>query len=189
MLRRRRLLFLFFAAIAVSVMVWQSAQTQSPLRRITTTAEEGININPTISGDGRIIGFESTEDVAGAGGVDGFRAIRANVSVDPATFMQMGASRAPAPAVSQDGSRLAFASKDDPLGTNSDANSEIFLYDGARLIQITNTSPGDISNRHVNGNFQPSISDDGRFIAFSSNRNLTGQNGDANAIGVRVPLL
>ncbi len=59
----------------------------------------------------------------------------------------MGATRAPAPAISQDGSRIAFASKDNPLGTNNDGNSEIFLYDGARLIQITNTSPGDISNR------------------------------------------
>ena len=161
-------------------MVWQSARMQSPLRRITNTTEEGINTNPSISGDGRIVGFESTEDVAGAGGSDAFRAIRANVSVDPATFVQVGASRAPAPAISQDGSRIAFASKDNPLGTNNDGNSEIFLYDGARLIQITDTSPGDLSNRIVNGNFQPSISDDGRFIAFSSNRDLAGQNADSN---------
>ena len=33
---------------------------------------------------------------------------------------------------------------------------------------------------HVNGNFLPSISDDGRYIAFSSNRNLTNQNADGN---------
>ena len=133
-----------------------------------------------MSGDGRVVAFESTEDIAGAGGSESFRALRANVAVDPATFLQMGATRAPAPAISQDGSRIAFASKDDPLGTNADHNSEIFLYDGARLIQITNTSPGDISNRHVNGNFQPSISDDGRFIAFSSNRDLANQNADGN---------
>jgi Tol biopolymer transport system component len=92
----------------------------------------------------------------------------------------MARARAPAAAVSQDGSRIAFAARDDPLGTNGDFNSEIFLYDGARLIQVTNTSPGNISERAANGNFQPSISDDGRFIAFASNRNLTNQNGDAN---------
>ena len=153
---------------------------QSPLRRITNTTEEGISTNPSISGDGRIVAFESTEDIAGAGGTEAFRAIRANVAVDPATFVQLGATRAPAPAISQDGSRLAFASKDNPLGTNDDGNSEIFLYDGARLIQVTNTSPGDISNRIVNGNFQPSISDDGRFIAFASNRELANQNADGN---------
>ena len=92
----------------------------------------------------------------------------------------MGATRAPAPAISQDGSRIAFASKDNPLGSNNDGNSEIFLYDGARLIQVTNTSPGDISNRITNGNFQPSISDDGRYIAFSSNRDLASKNADGN---------
>ena len=32
---------------------------QSPLRRITNTTEEGISHNPTISGDGRIVAFES----------------------------------------------------------------------------------------------------------------------------------
>src|SRR5437667_5710217 len=158
----------------------RSTQTQSPLRRITNTTEEGININPSISGDGSIIAFESTEDIAAAGGSDHFRAIRASVAADPATFFQIGGTRAVAPAISQDGSRIAFASKDDPLGTNADGNSEIFLFDGAKLIQVTNTSPGDLLNRIANGNFQPSISDDGRFIAFSSNRDLAGQNGDGN---------
>src|SRR4051812_47554297 len=139
----------------------------STLRRITNTSEEGINLNPSISGDGRIIAFESTEDVAAAGGTDHFRAIRANITGDPATFLQIAGSRLVAPAISQDGTRIAFASRDDLLGTNSDGNSEIFLFDGARLTQVTNTSPGSLANRITNGNFQPSMSDDGRFIAFS----------------------
>jgi Tol biopolymer transport system component len=175
-----RFLVVFLAAVAVWALSWQSARTQSPLRRITNTSEEGINLNPSLSGDGRTVAFESTEDIAGAGDSEAFRAVRSNVSVDPATFVQIAAARAPAPAVSQDGSRIAFASKDDPLGTNSDGNSEIFLYDGVRLIQVTNTSPGDIAERLSNGNFQPSISDEGRFIAFSSNRDLTNQNADGN---------
>jgi Tol biopolymer transport system component len=153
---------------------------QSPLRRITNTSKEKTSINPSISGDGRIVAFESTADVAGASGFESFRAIRANVSLDPATFLQLGVTRSPAPAISQDGSRIAFASKDNPLGTNPDANSEIFLYDGAALVQLTNTSPGNISNRTANGNFLPSISDDGRYVAFSSNRNLANQNADGN---------
>jgi len=169
------------AAVALLCLLGvHPTQTQSTLRRITNTTEEGINLNPSISGDGRIVAFESTEDIAGAGGADHFRAIRANITVDPSTFFQMGGTRAVAAAISQDGSRIAFASKDDPLGTNPDGNSEIFLFDGARLTQVTNTSPGDIANRVTNGNFQPSISDDGRFIAFSSNRDLAGQNSDGN---------
>jgi uncharacterized protein (TIGR03437 family) len=180
MLRYRRLGFVFIAAALLCAIAGQNGRTQSTLRRITNTSEEGVNLNPSISGDGRVIAFESTQDLANAGGSQSFRAIRANVSVDPPTILQLGASRAPAPAVSQDGSRIAFASTDNPLGTNPDGNSEIFLHDGARLIQITNTTPSDISARTGEGNFQPSISDDGRFIAFSSNRSLTGQNADGN---------
>lgn len=176
----RRVALLLCLGGLLCLIVFETVRTQSPLGRITQTSEKGININPSISGDGKVVGFESTEDVAGAVGTESFRAIRANVSVDPPTFLQMGATRAPAPAISQDGSRIAFASKDNPLGTNNDANSEIFLYDGAKLVQVTNTSPGDPSLRLVNGNFLPSISDDGRFIAFSSNRDLASQNADGN---------
>ena len=164
---------------AVCLLVWQSGRTQSPLRRITNTPEQAINLNPSISGDGRVVAFESTQDVAGAGGSDDFRAIRANVNVSPIAFVQLAASRAPAPAISQDGSRLAFASTANPLGTNADGNSEIFQHDGT-LRQITNTTPADPSSRTDHGNFLPSISDDGRFIAFSSNRNLASENSDGN---------
>lgn len=182
MLKQVRLLILFVGgACVLCAFGLRFGRTQSNgLRRITNTSEEAINLNPSISGDGQIVAFESTEDLAATGGADHFRAIRANAGADPVTFLQMGGTRAVSPAVSQDGSRIAFASRDDPLGANPDGNSEIFLYDGSRLTQITNTSPGGLSNRTTNGNFQPTISDDGRFIAFSSNRDLTGLNGDGN---------
>jgi uncharacterized repeat protein (TIGR01451 family) len=180
--QRLRLFTLILAgAVVLCADGLRLGQTQSTgLRRITNTTEEAINLNPSISGDGRIVAFESTEDLAAAGGTDHFRAIRANVAADPPTFSQVGGTRAVSPAVSQDGSRIAFASRDDPLGTNPDGNSEIFLYDGSRLVQVTNTSPGSLANRTTNGSFQPSISDDGRFIAFSSNRDFGGQNADGN---------
>jgi uncharacterized protein (TIGR03437 family) len=179
-IRRIAVVVLVGALIACLGELRHGKMQSSGLRRITNTTEEGLNLNPSISGDGRIVAFESTEDVAGAGGNDHFRAIRANIAVDPASFFQMAGTRAVAPAISQDGSRIAFASKDDPLGTNPDGNSEIFLFDGAKLIQVTNTAPGSLGERVTNGNFQPSISDDGRFIAFSSNRDLASQNGDGN---------
>jgi uncharacterized repeat protein (TIGR01451 family) len=158
-----------------------ASSQQGGLRRVTTTTEEGLSLNPSLSGDGRRIAFESTEDIAHAGGSDHFRAIRADISTEPTTFVQMAGARAVSPAISQDGSRIAFAARDNPLGTNLDGNSEIFLYDGATLRQLTNTSPGNAVDRVRNGNFQPSISDDGRFIAFASNRDLvSGQNPDAN---------
>src|ERR1043165_6933298 len=180
MTRRLSVCLIGFTLVVVCFVVLNTVSSQSTLRRITNTSEEGINLKPSNSGDGRILSFESTEDVAGFGGLDHFRAIRASVSSDPATLLQMAGSRAVAPGISQDGSRIAFAAKDNPLGTNSDGNSEIFLFDGSRLIQVTNTSAASIATRTTDGNFQPSISDDGRFIAFSSNRNFTGQNPDGN---------
>lgn len=179
--RPRIIALILFGAVSLCLLGLRTGRTQSNvLRRVTSTTEEGINLNPSISGDGRILAFESTEDIAGVGGTDHFRAIRASVAADPATFFQMGGTRAVAPAISQDGSRIAFASNDDPKGTNLDGNSEIFLLVGSQLTQVTNTSPGDLANRVTNGNFQPSISDDGRFIAFSSNRDLAAQNSDGN---------
>ena len=145
--RPRTFALILAAAAALCLVGLRPASTQSNgLRRITNTTEEGINLNPSVSGDGRIVAFESTEDIAGAGSSDHFRAIRANITNDPASFAQMAGSRAAAPAISQDGSRIAFASKDDPLGTNADGNSEVFLFDGGKLTQVTRTSPGDIDS-------------------------------------------
>nr|MBA2340676.1 Ig-like domain-containing protein [Pyrinomonadaceae bacterium] len=157
------------------------SQQSNALRRITATPEETLSLNPSVSGDGRRIAFESNEDIAGAGDTDSnFRAILADISGASASFTQMAKTRAVAPSLSQDGARVAFATLADPLSSNTDGNSEIFLYDASGLRQITSTSPDDISARVRNGNFQPSISDDGRFIAFSSNRDLTNQNADRN---------
>ena len=82
MSRPRILALILAGATALCLIGLRGARTQSiGLRRVTNTTEEGININPSISGDGRVLAFESTEDIAGAGGMDHFRAIRANVGV------------------------------------------------------------------------------------------------------------
>ncbi|HYE65649.1 MAG TPA: Ig-like domain-containing protein, partial [Pyrinomonadaceae bacterium] len=181
MLRLKPFIILLCMTLAPCVIGLRIARSQADsLRRLTSTTEDGISTNPSLSGDGRRLAFESTEDLSGAGGSDRFRAIRADLVSDPPAFIQMGATRAAAPAVSQDGSRIAFSSRENPLGTNPDGNSEIFLFDGAALRQITNTTPGDLALRVRNGNFQPSISDDGRLVAFASNRDLLSLNPDAN---------
>ncbi|MBV9210409.1 MAG: lamin tail domain-containing protein [Acidobacteria bacterium] len=158
----------------------QAAMQTVPLRRITNTAEDKISLNPSLSGDGEHLVFESNADLNNTGGTSSFRAFQASLNSEPVIFEQLGLTRAVAPAVSQDGASIAFASKDNPLGTNADGNSEIFLYAAGTLRQITNTLPAEPSLRHVHGNFQPSMTDDGSLIAFSSNRELTGQNADAN---------
>src|SRR5262245_38573639 len=127
-----------FIAISLTLIALLISSSESGsivhLRRITDTGAEVLNLNPSLSGDGHVAVFESTSNLAGAAGA-GFRAIRADLSSEPATFTQISTSRAVTPAVSQDGSGIAFASYEDPLGTNPDRNSEIFLFVGSELRQ------------------------------------------------------
>jgi len=152
----------------------------TPLRRLTNTAEHSISLNPSLSDDGRAVAFESTADLAGTGGGSTFHAVRADLSTEPARFLEIGRTRAVSPGLSGDGSSLAFASAEDLVGRNADRNSEIYFFNGTTLIQITQTSPANEASRMSDGNFQPSLSADGHFIAFSSNRNLVGLNADLN---------
>jgi hypothetical protein len=68
-----------------------------------------------------------------------------------------------------DGGSIAFSSSADPTGGNPDGNPEIFLYDGAAITQITDTtSPGG-----------PHLYDfDDGSIVFSEVEDLTGGNPD-----------
>src|SRR5262245_51268530 len=101
-LRCIRIIVLALAGSSVLCAIcWRGAQTQSVTpRRITNTSDVAINLNPTISGDGRVLAFETTADLAAAGGPDHFRAMRADVSAEPPAFTQIGNSRAVAPAIS-----------------------------------------------------------------------------------------
>jgi uncharacterized protein (TIGR03437 family) len=137
--------------------------------RLTSTPEHAMNLNPTLSDDGKIVVFESSFDLAGTGANPSFHAIRGDLT---SAFAEIGATRAVCPALSSDGKIVAFASTEDLVGQNADRNSEIFLFDGLGLRQITHTEPASVESRLTDGNFQPSITGDGRVIAFSSNRGL-----------------
>ncbi|HEY0172381.1 MAG TPA: hypothetical protein VGB98_15270, partial [Pyrinomonadaceae bacterium] len=148
-------------------------------RRVTHTARGALSLNPSLSGDGRTLAFESNADLAAGGSGVGFRLFKTDTSA-AATFKELALSRAPAPSMSQDGSRVVFAGREDPVGENRDGNSEIFLSENGRLRQLTHTSPDDPSQRAAQGCFRPSVSNDGRLVAFSSDRDLTGENPDRN---------
>ena len=75
------------------------------------------------------------------------------------------------PSSNQMGSSVWFQSTADPVGTNTDGNSEIFAFNTGTeaYTQVTNTTTGASS--------QPSISADGSLLAFASTADLSGQNG------------
>jgi uncharacterized protein (TIGR03437 family) len=182
MLRQRILTTLVFLLALVPVaLLWPRPSKSSPiLRRVTHTSGEDVNLNPSLSGDGRKIVFESSADLAQIGGGQSFHALIGSVEVEPSVFSEVGRTRIVAPGLSHDGSVIVFSSPEDLIGQNGDRNPEIFLRTPTQLRQITNTSPASISTRLTDGSFQPSITDDGRLLAFFSNRNLVGLNRDLN---------
>jgi uncharacterized protein (TIGR03437 family) len=168
----------FLLSLALGPLV-QTARTEpETLRRVTHTNDERMSLNPSLSGDGRRIAFESNANLSGAQETNAIQLFIASSDTPAHSFERLAPTRAPAPALSQDGTRVAFASKDDPLGLNRDGNPEIFYLDSKGLRQLTETLPDASSQRAAHGSFQPSISDDGELIAFSSNRDLTGENAD-----------
>jgi len=150
----------------------RQVSSNSNVVRLTTTPASAVNLNSSLSDDGRVVMFESPANFFAAGLNDSFHAIRAEVGGDPPVFVDAGRTRIVTPALSSDGSVVAFASTEDLVGENADRNSEIFLSTGSGLKQITHTSPESNLTRLQDGNYQPSITADGRLILFLSFGNL-----------------
>jgi uncharacterized protein (TIGR03437 family) len=151
-------------------------QSGANLTRITNTSEHAVNLNPTLSDNGKVVVFESSADLLDTGQTSSFQAVRAELA--SGVSRSIANTRVVSPALSSDGRIVVFASMEDLVGRNADRNSEIFSFDGTGLKQLTETEPGSSMSRLSDGNFQPSVTSDGRLIVFSSNRNLNGLNSD-----------
>ena len=163
---------------STSAIPRKAASLVNTLRRVTTTPEEVLNLNPSLSGDGRIVAFETTANLAGAGSGQGFRAIRADLSTGITGVRANGnvESNLSSYLTKWIAHSFRFSRGSGWDKPRSELRNIPHRWRG--VSQITHTTPTDISTRVYDGNFQPSISDDGRVIAFYSNRNLTGLNSD-----------
>jgi Tol biopolymer transport system component len=131
------------------------------------------NRRPSISGDGSKVAFASRQNIAG-GNVDGnFEVFVVNgdgtgLRQLTATFNTIRRAR-----ISADGTTVVFDGFVDPLGTNPDGSIEVFIIgsDGFGLRQLTD---GAVLFNSLN----PSITGDGKTIAFQSNLNPRGRNRD-----------
>src|SRR5215212_1107739 len=138
MLRLTACFLIIASSFIVMCSVWPpSVHSFATVARLTNTPEFALNLNPTISDDGRTIVFESSADLANTGGTASFRLLRTDLS----SFVELGATRAVCPALAADGRTIVFASNEDLVGRNADRNSEIFLFDGVNLNQLTETKP------------------------------------------------
>jgi len=162
-----------------------------------------ISYNPSISADGRFVVFESyadnlvpgdtNGDVSPYSGADIFVHDRqtgqtTRVSVSSAAEQGNGASYNPS--ISSDGRFVAFESAADNL-VAGDTNGEVGSFTGGDVFvhdrQTVQTTRVSVSSAGVQGNgdsYRPSISSDGRFVAFESyagNLVAGDTNGDVDA--------
>lgn len=157
------------------------AQEAVVVRRLTHTPAQSINLHPFLSSDGRRVAFESSADLLQENAPGGLQTFVAGVDDGQISFSKIANSRATRIALSHNGQQAVLASKDNPLGTNLDGNSEIFYFDGTTLHQLTITQPNAPATRVDDGNFGPSLSDDATLAVFTSNRDLVpGKNLDAS---------
>jgi uncharacterized protein (TIGR03437 family) len=149
------------------------SEIASTVRRLTNTPPEALNLNPSLSDDGRTVVFESSSDVfADGGGGPSFRGVRADVA--GGSFLELARGRMVSAALSSDARVVAFASREDLVGQNADRNSEIFVFDGPVLKQLTHTLN--------DNNVQPSISSDGKLVVFGSDEEIRKISGDGSRI-------
>jgi Tol biopolymer transport system component len=152
--------------------------TTSTTTQLTSSTTFGQSQNPSINGDGTQIAFESSSNLTGGNFDRNNEIFFFNTSTTALTQItdSTGGTANNNPSINADGTRITFRSdRDLIIGSNSDLNNEIFLFNTttSAFTQITNTTGGD--------NTHPSINADGTHIAFASDRNLTGTNPDGNA--------
>jgi Tol biopolymer transport system component len=163
----------------VEIFLFDSATGQFTQATNTTG---GVNETPSINASGTVIALISDRDLTGENS-DGNREVFV-FSTASGTSTQVTNSiggRSVTPSISADGTRIAFVSNNDlatsevtQLGQNVDGNDEIFLLDTVRGIvsQVTETTGG--------ANYAPSISADGKRIAFSSSGDTARSNSNVN---------
>jgi len=146
--------------------------TTSGLTQITSTTGGG-NREPSINADGTRIAFEATSDPLGTNADGNSEIFLFDITSGLTQITNTTGGNNNTPSINANGTRIAFWSNHDPLGTNADGNAEIFLFDTTSgLTQITSSTGG--------GNEEPSINADGTRIAFQSDRDLVGTNADGN---------
>jgi Tol biopolymer transport system component len=144
------------------------------------SAGNGASSQPTISADGRFIAFKSAApnlaSISGGSGTQIFlRDTQANTTilVSQDTVGNAGSGASSQPTISADGRYVAFTSVATLAPTPGGSGTQIFLRDAqANTTTLVSQAAGVAGN---GASSEPTISADGRFVAFTSaSGNLTG---------------
>jgi Tol biopolymer transport system component len=130
---------------------------------------------PSISADGRFVAFHSAADNLVAGDTNGLedvfvrdRTTGATTQVSVAGAGNQGNSDSFVPSISADGRFVAFGSTADNLvAGDTNGYADVFIHD-RQTGATTRVSVDNAGNQGNSHSFGPSISADGRFVAFYS---------------------
>jgi Tol biopolymer transport system component len=140
---------------------------------IRVTAEGGSD--PVVSADGRYIAFSSSASYTKRnedGSDEIFRYSVARKRFQQLTSDKEGEGGSVLPAISGDSKRVAFETTSNLRRRNADFSNEVFLFNrsGNGALSVDPEGEGE--------SHTPSLSGDGKLIAFVSTSNLTGRNDD-----------
>lgn len=154
-----------------------------------TGSANGDSHAPSVSGDGRFVAFESY--ASNLGPIDSNnhldvyvrdRQTGSNILCSPSLAGNNGANNDSFGAlVSANGTKVIFLSYASDLTAGGNANGNIFAFDiPTRTLALVSKNPGGVAGN--GSSFQPSVSADGRYVAFfSSASDLVA--GDSNQNG------
>jgi len=132
------------------------------------------SVNPSISGDGRYVAFQSTASNLAAGDADGLtdifvrdRSLTTTTLVSRSTGGTKGNSHSESASISSDGRYVAFRSDANNLVAGDTGQSDVFVHDRNTAI-TTRVSIDSLGVQGNNYSYAPAISGDGRHVAFTS---------------------
>lgn len=169
----------------IYVYSYKTKKTEWITHTPTGKAANGNSYTPSISGDGRYVTFASTATNLGPGGSgkgikDIYlydRKLKVMKWITHSPTGKAASNHSTAPVISADGSTIAFQSTAKNLGTGGSEYyvSDIYLYNRTTgsLKWVTQTTEGKTAN---GASMNPSISENGRYIAFETVATNLGPN-------------
>ncbi len=132
------------------------------------------SIGLSLSDDGNLVAFHSSASNMVLGDTNGVQDVfvfdrntDASIRVSVSSAGQQANGPSDSPSLSGDGQYVAFASRGTLVSNDTNVASDVFVHNlqTAETIRVSVSSAGDESNGHSGG---PSLSADGRYVAFSS---------------------
>jgi len=140
----------------------------------------GESLTPTVSALGDFVVFQSSSDLVGKNADFSPELMLWDVKkrkLSQLTNDPDGNGESSSPAISGDSKYIAFISSSNIDGLNPDGASAVYLVNRPRhIFVVVTTSPDGVFDGDT-----PSLSDDGRYIVFTTAANVTAANADHNS--------